>query len=183
MSTTSFTAPERILQVAGKLFYREGYRAVGIDRIIAEADVAKATFYKHFPSKDDLIVAWLQSAEDYTNKALPSEDGPEPLFSYVDAMIDIARQPWCLGCAYQTSASEFEEPKHPAHAAAMAMKLRVLTLLETRATKQGMKAAREVAEKEFLLLEGVWASVRMLRERAPLEHAKAAARQLARPAR
>jgi AcrR family transcriptional regulator len=61
MSSDSPPAPEppsardRILAVAGRLFYRDGYRAIGVDRVIGEAEVAKATFYKHFPSKDDLI--------------------------------------------------------------------------------------------------------------------------------
>ena len=73
------SARDRILSVAGPLFYREGYRATGIDRVIAEADVAKATFYKHFPSKDDLITAWIARAEDSSSRSLPPEDAPEPL--------------------------------------------------------------------------------------------------------
>jgi AcrR family transcriptional regulator len=52
-------ARRRLLDTATRLFYAEGIHAVGIDRIIAEADVAKATFYSHFPSKDDLVVAYL----------------------------------------------------------------------------------------------------------------------------
>lgn len=54
------TARERILHSAHDLFYREGIRATGIDRIIAESGVAKLTFYRHFPSKNDLIVAYLE---------------------------------------------------------------------------------------------------------------------------
>lgn len=52
-------ARERILLTAHDLFYREGIRATGIDRVIAESDVTKATFYRHFPSKNDLIRAFL----------------------------------------------------------------------------------------------------------------------------
>src|SRR5262245_10312606 len=62
-STTS-EARNRILETADRLFYRQGIRAVGIDRVIAEADVAKATLYAHFPSKDDLIVATLRRREE-----------------------------------------------------------------------------------------------------------------------
>ncbi len=54
---TTSEARERIVQTADRLFYEEGVRAVGIDRIIAEANVAKMTLYAHFPSKDDLILA------------------------------------------------------------------------------------------------------------------------------
>src|SRR5262249_48889420 len=56
-------ARRRILETADRLFYRDGIRAVGIDRIIAEAGVAKMSLYKHFPSKDDLILAVLQHRE------------------------------------------------------------------------------------------------------------------------
>ena len=53
-------ARERILQTAERLFYRDGYRAVGVDTIVAESGVAKMTLYRHFPSKDDLIVVYLE---------------------------------------------------------------------------------------------------------------------------
>ena len=57
------SARERILETAERLFYAEGIRAVGVDRIIAEAGVAKMTLYNHFASKDDLILAALQHRE------------------------------------------------------------------------------------------------------------------------
>ena len=67
MSTTAPTRPgaarDRILDTAFSLFYARGIRAVGVDLIIAESDVAKATFYKHFPSKDDLVVAYLDKVD------------------------------------------------------------------------------------------------------------------------
>ncbi|PHM44757.1 TetR family transcriptional regulator [Xenorhabdus mauleonii] len=60
MSKNISTARERILQVSHDLFYQEGIRATGIDRIIKEANVTKVTFYRHFPSKNDLIMAFLE---------------------------------------------------------------------------------------------------------------------------
>lgn len=56
---TELSARDRILRTAHELFYREGIRATGIDRVIAEAGVTKVTFYRHFPSKNDLILAFL----------------------------------------------------------------------------------------------------------------------------
>jgi AcrR family transcriptional regulator len=169
---------ERILDVAGPLFYRYGYRAIGIDRVIAAAEVAKATFYKHFPSKDDLIVAWIERAEANSAAAVPPEDGPAPLTAYADAMIDIATRTGCLGCTYQSSAAEFGDPSHPAHAAALAVKSRVIAGLERRARNQGLADPATKAEQVFLVLEGVWASVRMFGDKAPLAHAKAMIRAL-----
>ena len=67
MSTATPTRPsaarERILDTAFALFYARGIRAVGVDLIIAESGVAKATFYKHFPAKDDLVVAYLDKVD------------------------------------------------------------------------------------------------------------------------
>jgi AcrR family transcriptional regulator len=169
---------DRILQAAGRLFYREGYRAVGVDRVIAEADVAKATFYTHFPSKDDLIVAWIARAEGGAGAGLPPEDGPAPLTAYARAMLAIARSQGCLGCTYQGTASEFHNLDHPAHAAGLGVKQRVIAALERRARTQGLSDPRAKAEMVFLLLEGVWASVRMFGPDAPLDHAETALERL-----
>lgn len=57
-------ARQRILETADRLFYHDGIRAVGIDRIIAEAEVAKMSLYKHFPSKNELILAVLKYREE-----------------------------------------------------------------------------------------------------------------------
>jgi AcrR family transcriptional regulator len=170
---------ERILKTAGRLFYEEGYRAVGIDRVIAEAEVAKASFYKHFPSKDELIVAWIKNAEDMSGKAMPPAEGTTPLFDYMDKMIGIAQQTWCMGCTFQAAASEFGDTVHPAHAAALQVKQNVIAELETRATQQKLTDPKKIAQLMFLLLEGVWASVRMFKANAPIQHAKAAVRALA----
>jgi AcrR family transcriptional regulator len=59
------SARDRILDTAARLFYRDGYRGTGIDRIIAESGVAKMSLYRHFPSKNDLIVAYLERRHDY----------------------------------------------------------------------------------------------------------------------
>ena len=56
---------ERLVQAASRLFYYEGVRAIGVERLIAEAGVTKATFYRHFAAKDDLVVAYLQTKDAY----------------------------------------------------------------------------------------------------------------------
>lgn len=182
MSSDSAEAPpsarDRILAVAGQLFYRDGYRAIGVDRVIAEAAVAKATFYKHFPSKDDLIVAWIESSEAAALKAAPSASGSQPVTDYALAMIAIAELPSCLGCTYQVSAAEFSAPDHPAHLAALGVKRRVLDALETRALAQGLTPPRQVAEAVFLFLEGIWAARRMFGREAPLDNAPRAVQAL-----
>lgn len=184
---TSETAPslpvppaarDRILTVAGRLFYHDGYRAIGVDRVIAEADVAKATFYKHFPSKDALIVAWIERAEAASLKSAVPMEGPHPLTDYALRMIEIAGRPTCMGCTYQASAAEFGATDHPAHRAALGVKRRVLDDLEARAIAQGLAPAREGAEAVFLFLEGIWATRRMFGPDAPLDNAPRAVQAL-----
>ena len=75
-ATPRASARDRILAAAGQLFAEQGVRATGVDALIATADVAKATFYRHFPSKDDLIVAWLQEPERAFSRR--SRRGPRP---------------------------------------------------------------------------------------------------------
>lgn len=172
------SARDRIVEVAGRLFWAEGFRAIGVDRVIAEAGVAKATFYKHFPSKDDLIVAWIERAEQMAAGGLPPEDGPAPLTLYGERMIDIAGSPACLGCTFQGTAAEFADPDHPAHRAGLAVKRRVIETLVRRAGAQGLPDPEAAAGRVFLLLEGVWAARRMFGPAAPLAEAKAALRRL-----
>ena len=63
-----------------------------MDRAIAGAAVAKATFYKHFPSKDDLIVGWIDRAEEQSATLWPGVDVAEPLIACAHAMIDVTQK-------------------------------------------------------------------------------------------
>ncbi|MGZ9810639.1 TetR/AcrR family transcriptional regulator [Pseudoroseicyclus sp. H15] len=165
---------ERILCAAGFLFYQHGYRAVGIDRVIAEAGVAKATFYKHFSAKNALIIAWIERAEATLTEAAAPQDGPRPLTDWALSAIRRARRDWAMGCSFQTAAAEFSDPDHPAHAAAAAAKERLLASLNARARAEGLAEPEAAAEALFLIVEGALASVRMFGPRAPLAHASAA---------
>ena len=169
---------ERILSTAASLFYEYGYRAVGIDRVIAESGVAKATFYKHFPSKDELIVAWIDRAEAYSKTSFAMMDEAEPLFAYVDKAVKIAGSPQCFGCTFQGSAAEFHDPLHPAHAASIRVKRNVLAHLQELAKRQGAQEPKRAAELVFLLVEGVWASVRMFGQKAPIRHVPKLVREM-----
>ena len=171
---------ERILAVAGPLFFREGFRAVGVDRVIAESGVAKATFYRHFPSKDDLIVAWLVQADTFMSAWLDkaTAGSSRPLIAIFEALESLARTPQCLGCTFQGVSAEFPDLDHPGHRTAAASKRRVLSRIEDLAVEAGVAKPRNLAEQLYLLLEGAWASVRMFGAAAPVGHAAAAAKAL-----
>ena len=105
---TELPARERILLTAHELFYREGIRATGIDRVIAESGVTKVTFYRHFPSKNDLIQAFLEHRHArwmaWFNDALQRHGGG--VAALVPALGEWLRDPGFRGCAFINSVGE-----------------------------------------------------------------------------
>jgi len=114
-STGASAARERLLQTASELFYREGIHAVGVDRIIAEAGVTRATFYRHFPSKEDLVEAYL-GVEDANIRgafAAAEESGAEPkelVGLVIDGLADDVSRHHTRGCPFINAAAEYPDP-------------------------------------------------------------------------
>ncbi len=180
-SQSRTTSPrDRLLKTAGHLFYEHGFRAVGIDRIIAEAGVAKQSFYNHFPSKDDLIVAWLDAAASHGLlwEAQAIEGRPDPLIALVEAVVARAAESSCLGCAFQVGASEFPDQSSVVHQAARRAKDATLGRYENYARQHNLPNPGRTALDIFLLIEGIWTAVRMYGRDAPVAHAADAARRL-----
>ena len=155
-------APRRDQLVAGALalFVREGFHGVGIDRILAEAGVAKMTLYKHFRSKDDLIVAALMRRDsDYRNWLMREvdrlADGPdETLVAYVDAVRNWCRNPDFNGCTFINAAAEFRNPDHPVHRAAAEHKQAVFVFVENLAKGARLIKPKRIAMQVRLLVDG-----------------------------
>jgi AcrR family transcriptional regulator len=160
------SARRRILEAAQRLFYRDGFRAVGIDTIIAEAGVAKMSLYRHFPSKDDLIVAYLEESNrqfwEWLEGSVAEVDDPaEKLIGMFAAIEKLATSPACLGCTFQGAAAEFPERDHPGHRVALGHKRQVRDRFATLAREAGMREAGELADRLLLLMDGAWVAVRM----------------------
>jgi len=102
------TARERILRAAHDLFYQDGIRATGVDRVIAESGVAKLTFYRHFPSKNDLVLAYLEHRHLSWMagfEAALARHGQSPQ-ALVPALGEWLREPGYRGCAFLNTVSE-----------------------------------------------------------------------------
>ncbi|MFD5625689.1 TetR/AcrR family transcriptional regulator [Streptomyces sp. NPDC127072] len=113
-------ARERLLRTAGQLFYTEGIHTVGVDRLVAESKVTNATFYRHFPSKEDLAVAYLGSVDLAIRAqigALMATDVPTAaiLRGIGASLVEQIRSPGYRGCAFLNAAAEFPAPDHPVH--------------------------------------------------------------------
>jgi AcrR family transcriptional regulator len=110
-------ARERLLATATQLFYAEGINGVGVDRIVSAANVTLATFYRHFPSKQDLVVAYLQSIhEALVERAAATSEGvhSRELIGEIGAEViaEIGHEGF-RGCAFINAASEFEDAESP----------------------------------------------------------------------
>ena len=106
---------DRILDTAYDLFSAYGTRAVGVDRIIAEAAVAKATFYHHFKAKDDLVCTYLEEQARLQRDAVAGMTG-EPLdriAAYFDVLGEVGCGPGFRGCPFLNAAAEYADPAHP----------------------------------------------------------------------
>lgn len=109
-------ARRRILDTATDLFYAEGVHAVGVDRIIAEAGVAKATFYHHFPAKDQLVRAYVEEQSQLRRVAvaqLPPRPPRDTLLAIFDFIAELAREPGYRGCPFINAAAEYPDPYSP----------------------------------------------------------------------
>jgi AcrR family transcriptional regulator len=176
-------ARERILEAASRLFVRDGFRAVGVDTVIAEAGVAKMTLYAHFPSKDDLIAAYLERANErfwrWLDAAVAGVDDPRArLVSMFDAVGKLANDPQCLGCTFQGTAAEFPDPEHPGHRVALAHKQAVLARLGTLAREADLRDPEALADQLLLLMDGAWVAARMFGHGNPSAQVAAAATAL-----
>lgn len=164
--TETRSAREQILATASKLFYQYGYRAVGVDTIIAESGVAKMTLYRHFPAKDDLIVAYLERSRAAFGDWLETLTVNEPearkrLELIYEAVANRAVNAACLGCTFMAAALEFPEFDHPAHTVALAYKRSVLAKLLELSTAAGARDPQTLAAGLMLLMDGAWSAARM----------------------
>jgi AcrR family transcriptional regulator len=161
MSAKRTSSPrDRILETADRLFYREGFRAVGIDRIIAEAGVAKMTLYTHFPSKDDLIIAVLQHREervlDFFNSAMErhGKRQKDKLRAFFAALKEWFESPGFRGCAFQNAAVELADPSHAGTRLVRDHKNRFAHVIRRIVEEAAGKGAPAIASAITLLVEG-----------------------------
>lgn len=157
---------DRILHAAGALFRRVGFQAVGVDAIAQESGVAKMTLYRHFSSKDDLIVAYLELEDEriwrWLRQLTGGVTGPKgKLRAFFDGLERRTSDPLCLGCPFQMAAGEFAEPDQPARRVAARHKESLYDELQAWVFAAGLNDGEVAANQLYLLMEGAWAHARM----------------------
>lgn len=111
-------AKARVLATADRLFYHEGIRTVGVDRLIAESSVTKATFYKHFGSKDNLVLDYIGRRRDEARQSVEdirraTETPLDALRAIAADIVEALQSADFRGCPFSNAASEFAEAAHP----------------------------------------------------------------------
>jgi AcrR family transcriptional regulator len=164
MAQTVATAPEareRILATAYDLFSRRGIRAVGVDEVIERAEVAKATLYRHFPSKDDLVLAFLERREQLWTRELVEagarERGATPeecLLSIFDVFHEWFQRDDFEGCSFVNVLLETADLEHPVGAASAAHLENIRSFVRTLADAAGLRDPATFALSWHILMKG-----------------------------
>ncbi|MCX9192367.1 TetR family transcriptional regulator [Carbonactinospora thermoautotrophica] len=185
----ALTPAERLLQTAATLFTREGIRAVGIDRLVAEAKVARASLYQNFGSKDALIAAYLQRQDEldraaYQRATRRCDSAVGRVLALFDLAEAAARRRQYPGCLYLNAVTEFPDPKHPVSVAVRSHRQWLRDLLTTELTRAGAADPAALAEQIHLLYDGGLAGSKLSRSPEPIRLAKQmAANMIARASR
>ncbi|WP_232662454.1 TetR/AcrR family transcriptional regulator [Pseudonocardia sp. TRM90224] len=160
-------AKERLIDAAQQLFYAEGIRAVGVDRLLTVSEIGRASFYRHFASKDDLVVAVLTGqAEEYHRwiRGVVEDAGGDPLAVF-DGLAERFADDDFRGCASINAMVEIVDPAAAGHVVAARYKRTLVDYLDEVLAAAGYADHAELAEEFILLVDG--ANVTALRERTP----------------
>lgn len=156
-------ARSRLLETASRLFYAEGLHAVGVERVLAEAQVTRATLYRHFSGKDDLLVAYLtgidESARAGARAARSAAPDPEAgIRAIARSIADVIRAPGFRGCAFLNAAAEYPDPGHPVHRAVLEHRRWFLATVVELFIETGKIDPRHAAQHFVMLRDGAMAA-------------------------
>lgn len=157
------TTRQRLIESAFRRFYKDGFRNVGIDQILADVGISKTAFYKHFESKEDLMLAALEDhhrtfAADF-QKLIAARGGDSPrrqLAALFDAVESIVQHEHFQGCVFINVSIEFPLPHEPAHQAAAESKREIERLVRDVAARAGAADPAALAEELCLIMEGAY---------------------------
>ena len=149
-------ARTRLLGTATKLFYAEGLHSGGVVRIIEEAQVTRATLYRHFSGKEELVLAYLGEADQGMRAqitcALSPDVSPEDdVRAVARAIADGIRSPGFRGCAFLNAVAEYPDPDHPVHRAVLAHREWFLETVTELLGRAGIEPA-DAAGRHFVML-------------------------------
>ena len=154
---------QRLIEAAFSRLYRDGFRNVAIDQILADVGISKTAFYKHFESKDDLLLAALENHRhkfvgDFRQiiRRRGSDLPAEQLRALFDAVESITESDWFRGCVFVNVAIEFPLPHEPAHQIAAQSKAAIEEVVREIAAQAGAADPQALAQELCLIMEGAY---------------------------
>jgi AcrR family transcriptional regulator len=154
---------ERLAETALRRFYRDGFRMVGLDQILDDVGISRTAFYKHFPSKDDLMLAVLENQNRWLQEAfrgMVRERGGRSAAGQLRGLFDVVERVIedddFHGCIFVNAAMEFPLPHDPAHVAAARNKRAIEEIVFELAERAGAADPRALAEELCMIMEGAY---------------------------
>lgn len=152
-------ARERLLATASRLFYAEGIRGVGVDRVMAEADVARGTFYRYFEGKDDLARAYLAARDQHIRAGLVAgKEAAADAKSFLEAVARGISEEMCRegfrGCPFINAAAEYPDQNSAVHQAVLAYREHFHEALESAFQQAGAADPQRAADEMAALRDG-----------------------------
>ena len=175
---------ERLVATASELFYREGIHAVGIQRVVDEAGIAKASLYAHFDSKDALVAAcvdkcfreWRSHIDEQLQRS--TRDARGKLLLFFDLLVAFIAGPDFRGCPLQSVSAEIADPNHPAKRAIAGQRQWLHDLLRTLTVEAGLRPVDQVAGALVVVADGALAAALVDANPGMAVHARWAAERL-----
>jgi len=155
-------AKARILETAMRRFYDDGIRQVGVDLLISESKVTKATFYKHFGSKDRLVLEYISTRRDASLESIEGlvvahTDPRVGLRLVADAVVAQVNAPGYRGCPFQKAAAEFPDPTHPVRVVVTEFHESLHEIFESTLARMEHPLPGEAADELMLAYDGAMA--------------------------
>jgi AcrR family transcriptional regulator len=178
------TKREELVGKALRTFYAHGFHATGMDRLVEETGISKTSMYKHFRSKEELIVAALKLRDTqfrdwlFRRMAALGKTPREQLLAAFDALAEWVVEPGFRGCMFVKAASEFQEVDNPIHAQAARHKALLLEHFRDLAALAGANDPALLARQLLILKEGAIVAAQVEGCREATVQAKAAATTL-----
>ena len=147
-----------VLDVAARLFYRDGIRAVAIDRLAADAKVTTATLYRLFGSKEGLVGAYLRQADETWSEWLERSTSVGGLAQFFDELDEQASARDYRGCPFRLALAEYPSPKSEIHRIAIENKRRTRQSFHDLVAAEGSRDPEAAAEQLMLVMDGICAS-------------------------
>ena len=171
---------DELVRKALEIFYREGFHAAGMDLLAAETGISKTTMFKHFSSKEELILAVLrlrdQEFRNWLFRRMEQAGHPRAqLLAMFDALSEWFSNPGFRSCMFIKAASEYPDPRHPSHAQSAEHKRWLFLQLQKIAVDAGAPDPANLARSLLLLKEGAIVTAHLGHEHDPAGDAKAAA--------